>query len=179
MKPLVGPSIDSAGYRTSIPGNKRPPSSIENQKPPALFERTPKLKQFYAEYAEERECLEMPPVGFALSVWRHIVRKSYTRKEFCEKTLLSEKMYERLRDDQVPRPSIETVMLICIGLDLGGVLGEQLLDLAEIRLTKERWGYRKVLYECRGASVYECDEILTTLGFPSILPKQIRTSEDS
>lgn len=116
-------------------------------------------------------------MNFAQTAWAHIERKKISRKDFCEKTLLSDKTYDRLRDNRLPSPTLQTVMQICVGLELGGVLGEQLLELAGYKLNAQQVAYRKILYAFRGHSIYECDEVLTALGMPSILPKQYRVIE--
>jgi hypothetical protein len=130
----------------------------------------------YAEYAEEKDFLSRPAVSFSQAAWAHVERIGIGRKEFCEKTLLSEKTYERLRDGEVLHPSLQTVLQVCVGLGLGGVFGEQLLDLAGYKLSAQQLPYKKILCSYRGHSIYECDEILVALGMPSIIPKQYRAT---
>jgi hypothetical protein len=130
----------------------------------------------YAEYAEEKDFLSRPAVSFSQVAWAHVERIGIGRKEFCKRTLLSEKTYERLRDGEVIHPSLQTVLQICIGLGLGGVFGEQLLDLAGYKLSAQQLPYKKILCSYRGHSIYECDAILVRLGMPSIIPKQYRAT---
>jgi hypothetical protein len=132
--------------------------------------------ELYAEYVEEKDFLSRPAMSFSQAAWSHIERLGIGRKEFCERTLLSEKTYERLRDGEVLHPSLQTVLQVCVGLGLGGVFGEQLLELAGYKLSAQQLPYKKVLCSYRGHSIYECDKILVSLGMPSIIPKQYRAT---
>ena len=141
---------------------------------PDIFGQSEPRGRFYAEYQRELEFLNRPIQGFAQTARALIIQIHCGRKEFCERTLLSERMYYRLMNDQVPYPTRATVMLICVGLALGGILSEQLLGLAGFQLNAMLIAYKKALYELCGLSVYECDEIFVALGLPSILPKPYR-----
>jgi hypothetical protein len=132
--------------------------------------------RLYAEYAEEKDFLSRPAMSFSQAAWAHVGRLGIGRKEFCKRTLLSEKTYERLRDGEVLHPTLQSVLQICVGLGLGGVFGEQLLDLAGYKLSAQQLPYKKVLCSYRGHSIYECDAILVGLGMPSIIPKQYRAA---
>jgi len=169
--------LDTIEFRKATPNYKRVPKFTLDNHNQELFSRSKELIKFHEEYVGEYEFLSRPPLNFALTAWTHIQRLDCDRKDFCKKTLLSEKTYERLRDNDVPNPSFETVMQICVGLGLGGIYGEQLLGLAGYILNAERLGYKKVLYCFQGHSIYECDEVITGLGLPSILPAAYRMSE--
>ena len=140
------------------------------------MQRSEELKKLHADYINEGNFLSTPRLTFAQAAWAHIERLCIKPKEFCDRTLLSEKVYERLRDKNYHgrNPELQTVLQICIGLNLGGVLSEQLLELAGYKLTAQQLAYKKILYCYCGHSIYECDEVLTALGLPSILPKQYR-----
>jgi len=124
---------------------------------------------------EEAALLAQSTQTFAQVVCAHIVRLKCGCNEFCDRTLLSDKTYERLKNNDMANPSRVTVMQICVGLALGERLGEQLFHLAGYHLTPQWLAYRNVLQYCQGRSIHECDEVLQKLNAPSILPKQYRT----
>ncbi len=169
--------LNTVTFRKATPDYNRQPSYNPDDHNMAVFARSAELRKFHEEYSEELAILSQPTTTFCAAVWGHIQRLGISRKDFCERTLLSEKTYERLRDNAMPRPKFETVMQISVGLSLGGHLGEQLLELGGHRLTAAQFGYKKILYSYQGHDLYECDEVLNALGLPSILPKQYRTVE--
>lgn len=169
--------LDSIEFRKATPDYNRVPAFNADRHNLEVFERSEKLKKLHSEYMEEGGFLSNPTLNFAQTAWAHLERKNCGKKDFCKKTLLSEKTYDRIRANDLPNPALQTVMLICVGLELGGVLGEQLLELAGFKLNAQQLAYKKLLYSYCGHSVYECDEVLSALGIPSILPKQYRVTE--
>lgn len=169
--------LDSVEYRKATPDYNRVPSFNPDDHNLKILQQSEELKKFHAEYVAEGSFLNQPTLNFAQTAWAHLERLDIKPKEFCDRTLLSEKTYERIRDNRMPNPTFQTVMLICVGLDLGGVFGEQLLDLGGHKLTAERLAYKKILHSYAGHTIFECDEVLTALGLPPILPKQYRTVE--
>ena len=169
--------LNTVEFRKATPNYKRVPKYTLDNHNEELFNRSEKLKRFHEEYVEEYEFINKAQLNFAQTAWAHIERLHCDRSKFCKRTLLSEKTYDRLRDNEIRRPSFETVMLVCIGLGLGGICSEQLVELAGYKLNAERLGYKKVLYSFHGHSVFECDEIITGLGLPSIIPASYRINE--
>lgn len=166
--------LDKIEYRKATPDYSRVPSYKADDHNMEVFNRSEELKKFHEEYSAELTFLSQPITTFAAAAWSHIQRLGLTRKEFCEKTLLSEKTYDRIKANNTGRVTLQTVMQIAVGLELGGALGEQLIELAGYKLTAKEFGYKKVLYSYNGHSIYECDEVLRGLGLDSIIPRQYR-----
>jgi hypothetical protein len=169
--------LDKVEFRKATPDYSRVPEFHVDDHNNAVFARSEELKKFHEEYSEEITFLQMPVTTFAATASAHIQRLGLSRKEFCDKTLLSEKTYDRIKTNTAGRVTLQTVMQIAIGLELGGLLGEQLIELAGYKLTNKEIGYKKVLYGFKGHSIFECDEVLTALGLESIIPKQYRSVE--
>jgi hypothetical protein len=169
--------LDMVEFRKATPDYNRVPSFNADDHNMEVFKRSAELRKFHEEYAEELSIMSRPTLNYAQTVWGHIERLGLTRKEFCDKTLLSEKSFDRIRDNNAGKPGLDTVMRICIGLELGGILGEQLLELAGYKLNAAEIAYKKLLYSYKGHDIWECDEVLCALGLQSILPKQYRTAE--
>lgn len=107
-------------------------------------------------------------------------RRGYNKVTFCAKTLLSEKTYERMKHNamhSMPRP--ETVMQICIGLNLGIEYGEPLFEKAGYRLSSSGvlLAYRAILITCKKIDIYECNEVLKLLDLPVLGSRAIRKME--
>jgi hypothetical protein len=79
-------------------------------------------------------------------------------------------------NNQVTCPSLVTVLQICVGLSLGGVLGEQLIELAGYKLNASQAGYKRILYYYQGHSIYECEALILALGLPPIVPVHYKAS---
>ena len=83
---------------------------------------------------------EAPPAPFALLGRAHIERLGVSKAEFCRRTLLSEKTYERIGYGRIAdRPRPETVMQVCVGLglplpDAEGLFNHLPLGLGGVRL---------------------------------------------
>jgi hypothetical protein len=165
--------LDSIVFRKATPDYNRVPTFNVDSHNMDVFNRSEKLKKLHKEYIEEGQFLSLPVGNFTQVAWAHILRKGYNKVVFCDTTLLSDKTFDRIKAGQLPNPTLETVMQICIGLELGGVFGEQLLELAGYKLNNspQQLAYKKLLYSYCGHSIYECDEVLRALGLPSILPK--------
>jgi len=168
--------LDTVEFRKATSNFNRVPSFKADDHNLMILNRSKELKKFHEEYIAEGSFLSRPTLNYAQTVWAHIERLGLSRKDFCEKTLLSEKTYDRIRDNDIGKPSLDTVMRICIGLELGGILGEQLLELAGYKLNAAEIAYKKLLYSYKGHDIYECDEVLCALGLPTILPKQYRAA---
>lgn len=169
--------LDTVEFRKAAPDYNRVPSYNADGHNAGVFARSEELKKFREEYADELTFLSRPVTTFAEAAWSHIQRLGLSRKVFCEKTLLSEKTYDRIKSNSTGRVTLQTVMQIAVGLELGGALGEQLIELAGYKLTAKEFGYKKVLYSYKGHSIYECDEVLRGLGLDSIIPRQYREAK--
>ena len=99
----------------------------------------------------------------------HIKRAGWSKQVFYEKTLLSERTFERITADALkgPSPRLETVMALCIGLELGLALGTSLLGSAGYTLTNSplHCAYQHILASCCGKDILDCNEMLIRSGF--------------
>lgn len=113
---------------------------------------------------------EASPAPFALLARAHIERLGVSKAEFCRRTLLSEKTYERIRYGRIAdRPRPETVMQVCVGLGLPLPDAEELFNAAGYHLggCVLHEAYRALLAQ-GGLTVYGCDAALRSLGLPPL-----------
>ena len=135
----------------------------------AFWTQSEAHKRLFAEISDELFDLSQLDYGFCAEVRKYIKMRGYNKVTFCEKTLLSEKYYQRIMDDAINQPTREAVMSICIGLDIWGYLGEELFKIAGFSINARMIVYIKILHLFRGHDIYECDEVLRMFGLPSII----------
>jgi len=145
------------------------PNNPHDQK---VFERSEEFDLFQSAYDEEVAFRSITERNFAQLTYDHIKRKGYNKKVFYEKTLLSGKTYDRIKSNKLanPNPTLETVMAVCIGLELGITYGIQLLEAAGYKLSNSplHCAYHQLLATCCGKDIFKCNEILMKLGFQPI-----------
>lgn len=113
---------------------------------------------------------EGPAAPFALLARAHIERLGVPKAEFCRRTLLSEKTYERIMYGRIAdRPRPETVMQVCVGLGLPLPDAEELFNAAGYHLggCALHEAYRGLLAR-GGLTVYGCNDELRSLGLPTL-----------
>jgi len=153
----------------------RIPSFNQDKHNMELINRNEDLKKFYYEVAEEMHVAFELEQTFSQFAWRIFRQKKLNRQTFANKTLLSDAYFDRIKNNRLPaNPDIETAMAICIGLDLNGKLGEELLEKAGHKLNNSQLHviYRKFLYSLKGYSIYQCNEILEAFGFKPLVKKE-------
>jgi hypothetical protein len=135
-----------------------------------VFNRSRELRRFYDELMEDGRFAAETSMTFAQLVAAFIRRKGYNRQVFTEKTGLSTRTYNRIMDNELPAPSLDTVMAICIGLQLGSGQSERLLEAAGYKLNASplHMAYRKLLATHIGHPLEACNEVLAALALPPI-----------
>lgn len=126
---------------------------------------------------EMQEFISNNSGSFGQEVMALTRKRGYNKATFCEKTLLSEKTYDRIVRNEIrglPRP--ETVMQICVGLNLGIEYGEPLFERAGYKLEGSEilLAYRIILLTCENIDIFECNEILHLLGLPMLAKRVMK-----
>jgi hypothetical protein len=93
---------------------------------------------------------------------------------FCEKTLLGDKQFWNIKTNKMLRPSFDTSMAICVGLGLGLLYGEPLLEKGGHKLDHVRDPYRVLLANFRGLSIFECNEFLIEWGIKPLREREYK-----
>lgn len=165
--------LDSVMFRKATPNYNRVPTFNPDNHNMEIFNRSEELKRFREELIEETQYLSRTSQTFSQAAYGHIQRKGYNKIIFADKTLLSEKTFDRIKNNQLNNPTLETVMAICIGLELSPPYSEELLKAAGFTLNNspQQLAYKKLLHSYRGHSLYECNEVLGALGLSPICGK--------
>lgn len=103
------------------------------------------------------------PATFADTLVSHMERLGCTEESLAEKSLTHAKTIQRLRNDLRYKSKLETVIAICIGLQLHPILSMDLVGKAGFVLKtfdEEHIIYQMLLTSYYQNSIYECNEIL-------------------
>ncbi len=171
--------LETSLFRSVDSGYQKEPAFNVDKHNQELMEKAEAIGR---NVAEELNFVKSQKGSFCQEVMAHVKRRGYNKPTFCEKTLLSERMFERIQTDSLRRNlKPETVMQICIGLDLGIAYGEALFEKAGHKLcgSELHLAYKQILATCQGLSVYECNEILASIGLPLLAKRSnYRTKAD-
>ena len=137
------------------------------------------LQKPHDDLAEKLEYAAATKKDFSKLAWGHIVRcKCILKEDFYNRTLLSEKTYDRIKSGKLKNPNLETVIALCFGLDLGMLYGDSLLKSAGFDLSEssrpDYVAYHALLCTFQGRTIYEYNEALESLGLPPIRAKVYR-----
>jgi hypothetical protein len=103
------------------------------------------------------------PTTFADTLVSHMDRLACTEESLAEKSLIHAKTIQRMRNDLRYKSKLETVIAICIGLQLHPILSTDLVGKAGFALKpfdEEHIIYQMLLTSYYQNSIYECNEIL-------------------
>ncbi len=128
-----------------------------------IDQRAEELKKIGAEAKQVAGIYRQLPSTFADTLVVHMDRLKYTEEALAENALVTAKTIQRMRNDMKYKPKLETVVAVCIGLQLHPVLSIDLVAKAGHsfkQFDEEHIIYQWLLntkYQC---SIYECNEIL-------------------
>ncbi|MDL2293275.1 helix-turn-helix transcriptional regulator [Ruminococcaceae bacterium OttesenSCG-928-D13] len=123
---------------------------------------------------ELSEVLQKMPGGFSNAFVYLMEWKEITVEKLAETCSLSPKTIQRLRttDDYVP--TIESVVAICIALQLPPVLSDELIRRSPCSLGtgEKHLTYKFMLSTCNTKPIHECNDMLQKLGFGPLTKEQ-------
>ncbi len=129
---------------------------------------------YKAMYAEEERVLSETPKNFSEALIYHMDRKKVTVDDLAATSGLSTTTIKKYRSGKVT-PNIDNIMAVFIGMNLGPVYCEDLLDLAEIQLSKRTdkgRAYRTLIQEYTDGSLDQWNAFLKEYGLESIPNKR-------
>ncbi len=129
---------------------------------------------YKAMYAEEERILEETPNNFSEALVYHMDRKNVTVDDLAASSGLSTTTIKKYRSGKVT-PNIDNIMAVFIGMNLGTTYCEDLLDLAEITLSKRTdkgKAYRTLIQEYTDGSLEQWNAFLVQYGLNEIPNKR-------
>ncbi|MEA5003847.1 MAG: hypothetical protein VB081_10145, partial [Christensenella sp.] len=87
---------------------------------------------------------------------------------------LSARTVQRLRTNDDYIPTIESIVAICIALQLPPVLSDELINRSTCALgvSEKHLTYKFMLNSCYTKPIYECNDMLQKLGFDPLTKEQ-------
>ncbi|KSV58132.1 helix-turn-helix domain-containing protein [Acetivibrio ethanolgignens] len=129
---------------------------------------------YKAMYAEEERILSETPNNFSEALIYHMDRKHVTVDDLAATSGLSTTTIKKYRAGKVT-PNIDNIMAVFIGMNLGPAYCEDLLDLAEISLSKRTdkgRAYKTLIQEYTDGSLDQWNAFLKEYGLESIPNKR-------
>lgn len=93
-------------------------------------------------------------------------------RKLADKSEVSEKTIQRIRTGETTNPNIETMISLCIGMDLPYEVSLAFIEKAGLTLmgnNPERLIYKFFLKDGCNLDIYECDELLKSKGFKGLI----------
>jgi len=117
------------------------------------------------------------PMNFSGALDALIDWSDMTEEELAEAADMSEKTIQRLRNTEPDNVTIETVVQLCIGMQLPPVMSNCLLRASgkNFMMTEQHIMYQFLLNSCYYKSIFECNDMLTAQKLKP-LGKQNRTA---
>ena len=113
------------------------------------------------------EALRRYPGSFAETLVALQKDRKLSNKQLADRSLVGEKTIQRLRNDEVYPTSVQTVLALCVGLQLPLPEAEMFLAKTDFKLNSmkgEGYVYQCVLAACAENSIYEINEMLKENG---------------
>ena len=140
------------------------------------FEPTDQSKEMAAMLAEINEAKEAAqilaqlPRSFSPALINLMDWRKTTNEELAAKAQVAAKTIQRMRNSANQDHKKETVIAVCIGLQLFPDVSMELLNLAgfALKYTEQDILYRKILNTRYKSSVHDCNELLTVANYPHL-----------
>jgi len=151
-------------------------SAIEKTRTEFAFEMTDQSKDITLMLAEINEAKEAAqilaqlPRSFSSALINLMDWRKITNEELAGKAQVASKTIQRMRNSANQDHKKETVIAICIGLQLFPDISMELLNLAGLALkySEQDILYRKILNTRYKSSIHDCNELLTVANYPRL-----------
>lgn len=124
---------------------------------------------------EIMDVMKTLPQDFALALKVLMKWKKITVENLAEKSLLSSKTIQRIRNENDYQTTIGAVVAICVAMQLPPVLSRKVLEIAGFTIrysSEEQMAYEFILTGYYTHSVLECNELLISQGFKELTSKE-------
>lgn len=126
-----------------------------------------RAKMLQAYNQELSEVLRNLPGSFSGALKSFMKWKGKTVEALAEDCCLDPKTIQRMRNNEEYETTIETVIAICIALQLPPIASQTLISRSSCSLTfsEKHLAYQFLLNSCYTKTIYECNDTLQRLGF--------------
>ena len=118
--------------------------------------------------------MESLPATFHQSLIELMKWRGITNEQLAEKSLLNPKTIQRMRTDPDQRSDLETIIAICIGLQLPPYISNSLIGKAGLKLRVGKKGviYAHLLTVLYQSPIDDFNEYLEVAGYPPLSGKE-------
>lgn len=125
-----------------------------------------------AEHNKEiMDVIKKLPSNFAIALKELMKWSNSTVEALAEKSLLSTKTIQRMRNEDDYQTTFGTIVALCVAMQLPPILSMQLIEIAGFAFrfsSQEQMMYHFIITGYYTHSIYECNELLTTNGFKEL-----------
>lgn len=114
------------------------------------------------------------PSSFCGALDYHINRRGFTNEKMEERTGISSRMIQDYRNKRDTKPTLQSVLALCVGLNLQPAFSYDLISKAGLNImipTEEYLVYRYLIDNHHMENIYMWNEKLQDAGIPQQLPK--------
>jgi len=132
-----------------------------------------KVDKHIKRFEELSAIQEESPTAWQL-IWKLICYKGWNCSVFRERTGLDDDVYYRAKRNDKSVPNVQTLMIICVHMELSAKAAEELLAAAGIILSKaipSHRAYMYVIYALDEKPIIIRNEFLNRLGLGRPLPR--------
>lgn len=135
-----------------------------------LFRNVNSIDDIYEINEQSFEVLKNLPLSFSAAFDYLIKQCSVTEEELSEKTNISVRTISELRNKEKEHVKLETVIKLCIGLNLDICICEAMIRKSGniLRETRQQLMYKRILYYAPIITIEECNKLLSRAGFKEL-----------
>ena len=127
-----------------------------------------------AEAKRVSDILAEVPSSFCGTLDYHVKRRGYTNEKMEERTGISSRMIQDYRNKKDAKPTLQSVLALCIGLNLHPSFSYDLINKAGYNImaaNEEYLIYRYLIEHHHMENIFKWNEKLQDAGIPQQLPK--------
>lgn len=139
-----------------------------------VVKRAREMATIAVEAKRVADILAEVPSSFCAALDFHINRRGYTNEKMEERTGISSRMIQDYRHKRDTKPTLQSVLALCVGLNLQPAFSYDLISKAGLNImipTEEYLVYRYLIDNHHMENIYMWNEKLHDAGIPQQLPK--------
>jgi hypothetical protein len=163
--PDVGSYLETGAFRKAVSPYRRRPEFSDDDHNRIVLDKAEELRRIKEDLKDETLNRKEQGLDFAPLARRHIAKSRYNRAVLRQKTLLADKTIQRIKNDDSYKPDMDTVMALCVGLQIDFTESERLFAAAGYSLDGPPRNriFRKILLSYHGHDIFSCNEALIEL----------------
>lgn len=132
------------------------------------------VQEYLCQKINAWEILRSLPTEFSRTLAMHMKQRKYKVKQLSDASLVNERTIQRLLANEAHNTSLNTIIAICIGLNLSPIFSFDLISKSGcgFKRTAEHNAYKVILIAHYHSDIYKCNEILESMNIPLLGNKE-------